>query len=51
MFYIGLLVSVIAIVMVIVSVVGYCVEGRNSRAVLVTIETVSIGQLAYFSML
>lgn len=46
----GTIASVLALVLVIVAILGFILDGKNGKQMLITLETVFIGQLAYFSM-
>lgn len=46
----GTIASVLTLVLLIIAILGFILDGKNGKQMLITLETVFIGQLAYFSM-
>ena len=44
-------ISALVAIMLVLANLAYCIDGRNSKAILIALETAFVVQLAYFSLM
>lgn len=49
--FMAFIVSIVCILMVFIGLVSYCIDGRNSKQMLIALEASFIVQLTYFSII